>query len=232
MRVFGRVLILGLLWSAFAGAADAAPILLPSEDPDAKCDAVLGGVANTNCSLFSLGALTGSATFDFDLEFASDSNVALFEFSIDAEATFAAETSPAGLFPLLGLFSADKALYTYIDPAVDPEVPVQAFGFERLEGVSLAGDSVYYLAVLLSANGFSDTPTALLAPFACDGENRDGLGPDGAPLCPGSGGAFNLQFSVTSIDGGPQPVPEPGTLVLVGAGAVAALMRRRSRKRN
>src|SRR5688572_27089649 len=118
MRVFGRALILGALLSALAAPpVNAAPILALSGDPGVACDDVLG-VANSNCSLFSLGTLTGTATFDFDLEFASDRDVALFEFSIDAGATFAAETLSTGLFPLLGVFSADKTIYSYIDPAV------------------------------------------------------------------------------------------------------------------
>ena len=230
MRAFGRVLILGGLLCAFAPApASAAPILQPSPD-SGPCDDVLG-VENSSCSLFSLGALTGTATFDFLVEFTSDRDVALFEFSIDADATIAAGTSSTGLFPLLGVFSADKTIYSYIDPAVDPEVAVQAFGFERLEGVSLAGDSLYYLAVALFPNEFTGLPTSLLAPFACDGENRDGLGPDGMPLCPGTGGSFNLQFSTTSMDGGPQPVPEPGTLALLGSGLLAVAVRRRAKKR-
>ncbi len=232
MRVLGRGLVLGGLLSALATApANATPILSSSSDSGAVCDDVLG-VANSNCRLFSLGALTGAATFN--LELASDRDVALFEFFIDADATFAAETSSTGLFPLLGLFSDDatKTIYSYTDPN---NGELQAFGFERLDGVLLDGvqaGTSYYLAVLLYPNGFTGIPTSLMAPFACDGENRDGLDSEGNVLCPGAGGSFSLRFSATSTDGGPQPVPEPATFTLVAGGALAALVRRRSTKRN
>ena len=56
MRVFGRALILGGLLCAFAPPADAGPILW-SPDGHPECD------ADSNCTLFSLGALTGTALF-------------------------------------------------------------------------------------------------------------------------------------------------------------------------
>jgi len=225
MRVFRRSLILGGLLSAFATAPVSAAPILPT-----ACDEVLG-VASSNCSLFSLGVLKGGATFN--LEFTSDRDVALFEFSVDGDATFAAETSSTGLFPLLGVFSDDatKTIYSYTDPG---NGDVQALSFGRLDGVLLdgvAGGTTYYLGVLIHPNGFEGIPTSLLAPFACDGENRDGLGPDGQILCPGPGGTFDLQFSATP-DGVPQPVPEPATFTLVASGALAALVRRRSTKRS
>ena len=225
MRVFGRGVILGGLLSALATAtAHAAPILLPSGDPGKPCDAL--GVANSECSLFTLGALTGGATFDLDLVFASDRDVAVFEFFIDADATFAAQTSSAGLFPQLGLFGDDAMKTIYVDPVTGE----QALSFQPLEGILLDGaqGATYYLAVLLLPNnGFGGVPTSsLLAPFACDG-----LDEFGAPICPDGGGTFRLQFSATPDDGVPQPVPEPGTLALIGSGALAALVRRRSKKR-
>lgn len=231
MRVFRRGLILGALLSALATVtANAAPILLPSGDSPPACDAL--GVANSECRLFSLGPLTGDATFDFNLVFASDRDVAVFEFSIDADATFAAETSSTGLFPQLGLFSDDAMKTIYADPVNGQ----QALSLEPLEGFLLdgaGGGTTYYLAVLLLPNnGFGGLPTSLLAPFACDGLNGDGLGEFGEPLCPGAGGSFSLRFSATSTDGEPQPVPEPATFTLVAGGALAALVRRRSTKRN
>ena len=115
MRVFGRALILGGLLCAFAPPADAGPILW-SPDGHPECD------ADSNCTLFSLGALTGTATFDFDLDFTSDRDVALFEFSIDADATFAAQTSSTQfLFPQVGLFSDDPMKTIYIDPVSGPQ---------------------------------------------------------------------------------------------------------------
>ena len=215
MRVFARVLILGGLLSALAPApASAAPILLPSGDSGGSCQTVLG-VANSNCSLFSFDPLAGSNVSD--LMFASNKDVALFQFFLGFDATFAVDTSLTGLDTWLGLFRADtKEMYSYFDPVVDAEL--QAFGSKSLEGVLLDGGRSYYLAVLLNPNGFSGTPTSLLEGFACDGIDVDGG-------CLNGGGRFSLGLAAQ-----PQPVPEPGTLALVGGGAIAALVRRRSRK--
>ena len=77
------------------------------------------GVANSNCGLFSLGALTGETTLSI-LEFASDRDVALFEFTIDADSDFLrADIVAPGLDTMLGLFDCDgEELYSYFD-AVD-----------------------------------------------------------------------------------------------------------------
>jgi len=223
MRVFRRGLILcGLLSALATVTADAAPILLPSDDRGQACDTL--GVASSNCSLFSLGALTLGDIFEFDLLFASLADVAVFEFSVDADATFAAASST-----VLGLFSETKTLYE------DPVTGEQALSVDGLGGFLLNGaqtGTTYYLGVVLAGNEFTGIPTSLMAPLICDGENGDGLGPDGEPLCLGTGGRFNLRFSATSIDGGPQPVPEPATFTLVASGALAALVRRRSTKRS
>ena len=216
MRVFAQVLILGGLLSALAPApVSAAPILLPSGDSGGSCLNVLG-VANSNCSLFSFDPLADSNVFD--LTFASNKDVALFQFFLGFDATFAVDTSLTGLDTWLGLFRADtKEMYSYFDPVVDAEL--QAFGSKSLEGVLLDGGTSYYLAVLLNPNGFSGTPSSLLEGFACDGA----IEIDNP--CLSGGGEFSL-----SLDAQPQPVPEPGTLALVGGGAIAALVRRRSRK--
>ena len=226
MRVFRRGLILaGVLSTLATVTANAAPILLPVGDSPPACDTL--GVANSECSLFSLGLLTGDAAFDFNLLFGSDQAVAIFEFSIDADMTFAAQTSSTQL----GLFGDDAMKTIYADPVTGE----QALSVDPLEGILLTGAeprTMYYLAVLLPNNQFGGLPTSLLAPFACDGLNGDGLGEFGETLCPGTGGSFSLQFSATSMDGGPQPVPEPATFTLVASGALAAWVRRRSTKRN
>jgi hypothetical protein len=219
MRVFGRVLIVSGLLSALATApASAAPILASTGDSGVECGLALD-IASSGCSLFSLGMLTGGTTFDFDLEFTSDTDVALFAFSVDADATFAVSTLSTGLFPFLGLFSETGTLYSYIDP-VNGEL--QAQGFDALSEVSLTGGSLYYLAVLLFPNGFGGTATSLLEPFACDGIVND---------CTGVGGNVAVSLQAVS-DEQPVGVPEPGTLALFGCGAFAAMVRRRSRKRS
>jgi hypothetical protein len=119
----------------------------------------------------------------------------------------------------LGLFNSneERTLYRYHDP-VDGELEAQ--GFFRLEGIPLAGESVYYLALMLSPNGFGGLPTSLLEPFACE---------EGTPNdCTLVGSNFTLSLKAEEL----QPVPEPATVTLVASGALAALMRRRSAKRN
>jgi hypothetical protein len=206
------------LLSALAPApASAAPILLPSGDTGGSCLSVLG-VENSNCSLFSFDPLTGSNVFD--LMFSSNKDVALLQFFVGFDATFAADASLTGLNSLVGLFSADsKEMYSYFDPTLGAEV--QAFSQKSLEGVLLEGGRSYYLAVLADFNGFNGTPTSLLEGFTCDGA----IALDDP--CLGGGGSLSLGLAAQ-----PQPVPEPGTLALVGGGAIAALVRRRSRKRD
>ena len=215
MRLFGRVLVLAaVLCGLLPSAAGAAPIVL--DPPD--CTAVLGRT-NSNCTLYDLGAISGLATFN--LTFASDLDVALFAVSTVGPTTFFAETSSTGSsFPFLGLFNSDdeRTLYSYTD-LVDGELFAQ--GFNSLSAIPLAGDSVYFLAVLLHPNGFGDVPTSLREPFACE----EGFPND----CTGDSANFALSLQATSS---PQPVPEPGTLALLGSGALAALARRRSTKRN
>ena len=237
MRVFGRLLVLAGLTCAFIPAtATAAPLLVQGAG-GSSCTGVVGSTT-TSCGLFSLGSLLGGSALDITFE--SDKDVALFEFTVDTDSTFFASTSSSvtGLDSILGLFDAStKALHSYIDPADGAEY--QAFGADidpfgnfndQLGSFVLAGGTTYYLAVLLNpidlvtTNGFNGTPTSLLEGFGCDGDG----------LCLGGGGMFSLNIDVTPLDdgtGGPQPVPEPGTLALLGSGAAAVLARSRARKR-
>lgn len=237
MRVFGRLLVLaGLTCALVPATASAAPLLVTGSG-GSDCAGIVGSTT-TSCGLFSLGSLLGSNTLDITFE--SDKDVALFEFTVDTDSTFLAHTSSSvtGLDSILGLFDASTGtLHSYINPADGAEY--QAFGADidpfgnfndQLGSFVLAGGTSYYLAVLLNpidlltSNGFNGTPTSLLEGFGCDGDG----------LCLGGGGMFSLSLETTPIDdgtGGPQPVPEPGTLALLGSGALAALARSRAKKR-
>lgn len=240
MRVFARLLALAGLICAFAPAtANAAPLLVQPPSGGSGCAGIVGDTT-TSCGLFSLGSLLGGSS-TLDITFESDKDVALFEFSVDTDSMFSAFTSSSvtGLDSILGLFdAATKTLHSYVDPAQDNAL-VQAFGADidpfgnfndQLGSFVLAGGTKYYLAVLLNpidlmtTNGFNGAPTSLLAGFGCDGDG----------FCLGGGGSFSLTIETTPLDdgtGGPQPVPEPGTLALLGSGALAALARHRKKMR-
>ena len=113
-----------------------------SSDP-ASCEGIVGSTTLPNCSLFSLGVLTGSNTLE--IEFGSNADVALFEFTIAADSDFLALTSSLGLDTMFGLFdSTTKSLSSYFDA---DNLEWQAFGAnidavnlnDQLSGVVLAG---------------------------------------------------------------------------------------------
>jgi hypothetical protein len=232
MRVFGRSLILAALLCAFAPSrAGAAPILGTGST---GCTSVLGSDPTT-CSLlnvdpFGTGAIEGEFTFHND--------VALFTFTLTGDTLFSARTtsfSTTGFDSTFAVFNTDAnfsmvqfpdgSQYAHSeDISLDPDDPNyddQLASFELTAGT-------YILALVMWPNEFSHDAQfgladSLLAGFFGDAEEPVSC----APSC-----GFSLDIDATLIDdGGPQQVPEPATFALVASGALAALMRRRSRKR-
>ena len=245
MRVFGRALILGGLLCAFAPArASAAPILLTQTFQTRGCEGIVSMPAN--CTVFELGSLGDPLSLNGT--FASQADVALFEFMVGIESTFFAETtsylSTTGFNSMLGLFDASTGLsVTYRDPNQGDElVPARGTDVDPFNddlddqlGSFALGPGRYFLALLNNdgfANGFTLDPNSvenldsLALGFGCDDPSLPEVG-----LCTGNDGSFSLTLQAISGEQ-PQPIPEPGTLALLGTGLLAAVVRRRTKKRN
>jgi hypothetical protein len=235
MRLLVRTFALAGLLSAVAPAsAGAAPLVaLPSD----VCTGLVPATAN--CAVFQLGTLTSQLTFDGSFE--SNADIALFEFFVDGESTFFARTTSfleTGFDSILGLFNAaTREIVPYIDPLqgptyargsdVDPFGESGALNYDDQLGSFVIARGTYLLALLNTADGFNS--------FTADGETGidsllAGFGCDTVAECAGGGGNFTLSVQATPLEGGPAPVPEPGTLALLGSGALAALARRRAKK--
>ena len=231
MRVFGRSLILAALPCAFAPSiVRAAPILGPES---IGCISVLGADTST-CSLlgidpFSPAAIEGTFTFHND--------VALFSFTLSGDTLFTARTTSfatTGFDSTFGIFHADGTYSMVVSEDgtqrarsseinSDPD-PANANYDDELVSFALSGGS-YILALVMYDTDFTPLglQDSLLAGFSNDADDPLSC----APTC-----GFSLDIDATLIDdGGPQQVPEPATFALVACGALAGLMRRRSRKR-
>jgi len=234
MRVFGRGLILGALLCASApSVAGAAPILGPGS---LGCSSVLGADAGT-CSLLTIDPFSPEAIAG---EFAFHNDVALFSFTLTGDTLFSARTTSfatTGFDSTFGVFYADgnRSLVQFPDGSQfahsedinpDPD-PANSNYDDRLAPFVLGGGS-YILALVLYPNDFSHDAAfglfdSLLAGFQTDADEPVSC----APSC-----AFSLDIDATLVDNGqPQSVPEPATLALIASGALAAVVRRRSRKR-
>jgi len=224
MRVFRRGLILAALLCAAAPSVAGATPMLNGVSGDA-CTGLVAEASMDHCGLFDIGLLTGTLTGSFE----NLQDAALFRFTASEETSFGASLDLLSSFAgFLGLFDEDLNLVTYGADGL------MAQGFEiGSEGlVPLVDGETYILALLLGFNTFSGTPTSLLAGFSAD----DTTIPEWEGILYGpcnpeqQACTYSLSVDVES-DGEPARVPEPGTLTLLGTGALAALVRRRSKKR-
>ena len=247
MRVFGRALVLGVLVAVCVPAgAVAAPILVSGPGDDLGC---AGLVTRTDsCSRFTVDALSSDP---LQVQFSLLEDVALLEFELLTDTLLSVATNPiwpdaAG--PFFGVFNPltldtegnrapgaldvvtfahpdgsgalVKVLFDVLDP-LDPTSP------DNIPVILAPG--AYLLALIGPSNFFNSDPLNNLESLAF-GFSQDFLTTPCAAGEPGC--AFSVAFNATPVDGGPDPIPEPGTLTLMAGGAIAGLIhRRRSKKR-
>jgi hypothetical protein len=227
MRVFGRVLVLAVALCAFAPAVASATPLLGGDEGD-PCTGIVADASLAHCGLFDLESFDQALT----VSLSAFDEVVLIRFSLSDPSSFDA-SSIEGFGGFLGLFDGE----TFDSVSYDAEgVPTKAQGFElgTPESPILLDEGVYILAVISGFNTFTSSETgsgapveSLLLGFSCDGRDSEN---ENLSICGlGDGGAFTLQLSAVSEGG--EPVPEPGTLMLLGGGVLAAVIRGRTRKR-
>lgn len=228
MRVFGRALLLGFLVAVFAPAgATAAPFLLDSSgltDNGDPCAGVVDSIGTPECSWFAINDL--SRPLSFTGGFNTTGDMALFSFTLTGDTRLQIETTsfrdPVNSFdPTLALYHPDGSIMTVPDPAGSGQ-PITANQFDISLDLGIYDDRIdlvlgqgNYLLALVTGFAYESLQTPI----------------DGGDLSLGS--AFSFTFNAAPEDGGPAPVPEPGTLTLMAGGAIAGLLqRRRSRKRH
>ena len=238
MRVFGRALVFaGLVGFCVPAGAAAAPIVV-GVDPVGTClDQALVGETTTSCSVFNVNPYSQDP---LSVQLSSSQDVVLLAFQLISDTLFSVLTTPftsSSDGPTIGLFHStspgpgntalsvvtftnpDGSIETAIGPVISPLDPNAADPNPRL----LAQGS-YILALIHPSNFFGGSPESLVEPFSLDS--------GGTPCTDDpTGCAFSVSFTLPE-DGGPAPVPEPGTLTLMAGGAIAGLVqRRRTRKR-
>jgi hypothetical protein len=229
MRAFGRGLILAALLCASAPSLASAAALLNGVNGQ-PCDGLVSDLTVSHCSLFDIDPL---AVDPLNVSFENVEDVALFRFVVTGTATFSA-TSTDGL---LGLFDVDTDGDTpelnsvsYFDPVEDAVVTAEGFGSLGSDTPIPVGDSTSqtYILALIGADNFFGSSTSvvgldsLLAAFSLDD-------PEFHSPCVGSCD-ITLTLSVFPDEEQPAPIPEPGTLLLIGTGMAAALVRSRKKK--
>jgi hypothetical protein len=212
MRVFGRILILAAVLCACApGAALASPLLAGVEG--GSCSDYVAADSLGHCGLVDV--IDPLSTDPITGLFRDMADIALFRFTVDAPSTFVVTTTNA-FDSVFSLFYADTLdIVTY---GVDGLVARS--GFEPSLGADAPIPLLARTYILALVTGFNNSHESLQGLF-----DSDFADPEACTAC-----EFSIALNVASHTP-PNPVPEPGTLCLLGSGAVAAFVRRRAKKR-
>jgi hypothetical protein len=200
----------------------------------------------------ALATTASAANFSFTGNFLQDDDVAWFGFSLAAPGSVTIQTlgyaggtnansdviPDGGFDPIVSLFSVNGMLIDENDDGSFPDVgidPVSGLDWDSFLVANL-GAGFYYVALTQFdnfavgpnlLNGFTQTGASFTASFGCgNGQFCDDNGFNRT-----SAWALDIlnADSASQLRGQPQPVPEPGTVALLGAGLALALIRRRRR---